>query len=327
MRMPKLATGTWVLGATSDRYTWGGGYSDPVPLFKQLETAAGIPGIKGVEVHQSDFNTNDPDEYAKRTRDLGLQTSNMNTNVWSEKRFKHGAFTNRDRRIRKQALDEARRAVDLARKVGCPSAALWLGSDGFDYPFQTDYPAHWDLLVDAIAQTADYAAPDLRVGIEYKPREPRNRITISDVGKALLICEEIGASNLGVAIDFGHSLMAREAPGESVVLAARKNRLFNVHFNDCLRDWDDDMIPGTVHLAETVEFLFWCKKVGYDGWFGLDMFPYREVGAEAARMAAQNIRTMWKLADSLPQQALARAQATMDAIATQKIVRRIFKAS
>jgi len=323
--MPKLSTGTWVLGATSDRFTWGGGYSDPVPLFKQLEIAATIPGIKGVEVHQSDFNENDPKEYLKRATDLGLQTSNVNTNVWSERRFKHGAFTNRNRRIRQQALAEAKRAVDYARQFNCPNAALWLGADGFDYPFQTDYLAHWDLLIDGIGRIAEYAAPDVRIGIEYKPREPRNRMTIGDVGKALLICEEIGAANLGVAIDFGHAMVAREAPGESVVLAARHGRLYNVHFNDCLRDWDDDMIPGTVHLWETLEFLYWCKKVGYQGWFGLDMFPYREDGAQAATMAVENIRALWKMADGLPEDALARAQASMDAIASQKIVRRLFK--
>jgi len=322
MAQPKFATGLWVLGATSDRFTWGGGYSDHVPLFEQIKIAASIRGIKGVEVHQSDFNHNSPKEFVKRMNDLGLLTSNMNTNVWSERRFKHGAFTHRDKKVRQQALDEARRATDLARQVGSPSIGLWLGSDGFDYPFQTDYLAHWDLLVQGIAEIAEYAAPDTKVGVEYKLREPRNRMTIGDVGKALLICQEIGADNLGVAIDFGHALMARESPAESVALAARKGKLFNVHFNDSLRDWDDDMIVGTVHYWETLEFLYWCKVTNYDGWFGLDMFPYRENARQAAQLAIDNLKEMWKVADRIPIASMRRAQATMDAIASQKVLRR-----
>ena len=41
------------------------------------------------------------------------------------------------------------------------------------------------------------------------------------------------------------------------------------------------MIVGSIHSAEFIELLYWLDKCGYDGWFSMDQYPYREdaVGA------------------------------------------------
>ncbi|OPX31434.1 MAG: hypothetical protein B1H40_04020 [Candidatus Latescibacteria bacterium 4484_181] len=64
-------------------------------------------------------------------------------------------------------------------------------------------------------------------------------MSIGSVGKALSICLELGMENVGVVIDFGHALMSRENPGESVAYLARHRKLFNVHFNDAYGEWDE----------------------------------------------------------------------------------------
>jgi len=325
MMEPKFASGLWLFGGAVDRYNTGV-YKPNKSIKEQILLAAKVPKLKAIEAHQSDFNEITPKEFRKLLADHGLLCSLMNTNVWGEARFKHGAFTHRDPKIRRQALEEGRKAIDLARQVKCPGIGLWLGSDGFDYPFQCDYAAHWDLLLDAIKQTAEYAAPDIKVGIEYKPKEPRTHMTISDVGKALWIVTELGLKNVGVAVDFGHALMAGEEVGESVALLARSKRLFNVHFNDAFRSWDDDLVPGVVHFWETLEFLYWCQQTKYDGYLGLDMFPFREDGVKAADMALRNIKAMWDMAAKINVPALKKAQKTMDAMESQEIVRKlIFK--
>ncbi len=318
----KYSAGLWLFGNTGDRFNLSG-YKEPTPVSEQIKLAAKVKGLQGVECHQTDLDEISPKEYAKLISDSGLETTNVNTNVWGSAKWGKGAFTQRDPKIRKDAIAEGKRSVDMAREVGSPSAGCWLGADGFDYPFQIDYDIQWNLLIDGIREMAEYAAPDIKIGIEYKLREPRNRMTVGDAGKALALAMEIDMPNVGCVIDFGHALQARESPGESVVIFARHGKMFNVHFNDSFRDWDDDMIPGVVHLWETLEFLYYCKATGYQGWFGLDMFPYREDGVKAAQMAIDNIMAMAKMLEELDVPALKKAQETMDAIDTQEVVRKL----
>lgn len=320
--MPKISVGLWVLGQTADRFC-PSGYGPVVPLEEQVRIAAGLDGVEGVECHGSDFDSFEVARYADLVGEAGLVTTNVNTNVWGTAKYGLGAFTHRDPAIRRQALDEGKRSCALARELGAPSVALWLGADGFDYPWQIDYQTHWDLLIDGIREIAAEAAPDLRVGVEYKQKEPRTHMSISNVGVCLMALLEINQAHVGGTIDFGHALMAQEHPAESVCLLQRYGKLFNVHFNDAWGHWDDDMIPGTVNFWTTLEFLYYCRKTGYAGWFGLDMFPYREDGGEAAQMAVDNIRAMWGKLDGIDEAALAAAQETMGAIATQRVVRRV----
>lgn len=319
---PKFGAGAWMFAGTLDRFNTSG-YKSPKNLREQIEAASQVKGLQAVEFHQSDLGEMSTKETAALLSDKGLICSCVNTNVWGEAKFAHGAFTHRNGRLRRQAIDEGKRAVDIAKAIKSPSIGLWLGSDGFDYLFQTDYATHWNLLMDGIREVAEYAGPKLKIGIEYKLKEPRIYMTVGDVGKALWICTKLGMDNIGVTVDFGHALMSRENPAESVALLAFGKKLFNVHINDAYGEWDDDMIPGTVNIWKTIEFLYWCQQTKYSGYISLDMFPYREDSVQAADMALRNLRAMWKMAESIDIKALQAAQKSMDAIATQEVIRKV----
>jgi hypothetical protein len=68
-----------------------------------------------------------------------------------------------------------------------------------------------------------------------------------------------------------------------VLLSDFGRKLFHMHFNDNYRAWDDDMIVGSVHFVEFLELLYWLKEVGYEGWYSMDQYPYREDGQGALR--------------------------------------------
>jgi xylose isomerase len=69
-------------------------------------------------------------------------------------------------------------------------------------------------------------------------------------------------------------------------------KLFHLHFNDNYRYWDDDMIVGSVHLVEYVELLYWLKKIGYNGWYSMDQYPYREDGKHAIEESVKFIQAI-----------------------------------
>jgi xylose isomerase len=44
-----------------------------------------------------------------------------------------------------------------------------------------------------------------------------------------------------------------------------------MHFNDNGGDWDWDMIPGSVHVWDLLETLYYLERAGWEGWFAYDV--------------------------------------------------------
>jgi Xylose isomerase-like TIM barrel len=154
-----------------------------------------------------------------------------------------------------------------------PLINLWLGQDGYDYPLTTDYREQRAVLMEGIRTVAE-EFPDLKFALEYKLKEPRTHSFHARAADTLLMAMETGLSNVGVCIDFGHSLMASENVAESaVLLQLYGNKLFHMHFNDNYRTWDDDMIVGSLHMVEYFELLFWLKETHYEGWVFYGSIP------------------------------------------------------
>jgi xylose isomerase len=271
------------LGNTCDRFL-STGYKDQVPKAEMIRQAAAIPGVKGVElVGTWDVTRENVDEVGGLLAKHGLACVSIIPDHFSQKRWGKGAFTSKDPSIRAQALDETFAAAELARKLECPLINLWPGQEGYDYVFQADYRVERRWTVDAVAAAAK-AFPDIRFSLEYKPKEPRTHSTWARAADTLLVAKETGMPNVGVTIDTGHSLAGGENMAEAVVLLSDfGHKLFHMHFNDNYRSWDDDMIVGSVHFVEFLELLFWLKEVGYDGWYSMDQYPYREDGPGALR--------------------------------------------
>jgi len=117
--------------------------------------------------------------------------------------------------------------------------------------------------------------------------------------------------------------MGGENAANSLCLILKERKLFDVHFNDAYEKWDDDMLPGTVHLWESIEFFVYLLNSDYDGWIGLDIFPYREDPLGACSMAVDNLRSLIGAAQKIDIHALKMAEKTMDSVSTQRIVKNV----
>ena len=107
---------------------------------------------------------------------------------------------------------------------------------------------------------------------------------------ALLMCMEIDRPNVGVAIDTGHVFYAQQNVAQNVEVAAKYGKLFMMHANDNYNLWDDDMIVGSLRLTEYIEMFYSLRKVGYEGFVAVDIFPYREDQYEATRQSVLNMK-------------------------------------
>jgi len=142
--------------------------------------------------------------------------------------------------------------------------------DGHNYSFEVDYLNQWGWLEEGIGEGARYRK-DIRISLEYKLKEARNYNLLSDVGRTLYLCEHLQQPNIGVTVDAGHALLAKETPAESLSLAALAQRLFYVHFNDNGRDWDWDMLPGAVNFWDLLEVVFYLLRMNWQGWLSYDV--------------------------------------------------------
>ena len=264
------------LGNTCDRFC-SDGYKENPETMDMLKSAASIDGVTGVElVGTWDIRPDNADMMAAALSDLGLACVSIIPDHFSQAVWGKGAFTSRDAAVRRKAIDYTLEICDVAGKLGCGLINIWNGQDGYDYLLQADYMRERDWLTEGVRECA-VKFPDMRFALEYKMKEPRTHSYLARMADTLLVCQETGASNVGVTIDVGHSLLAYEDVAEAAVLAKRTgDRLFHMHFNDNYRAWDDDMIVGSIHTVEYVELLYWLDRIAYPGWYSMDQYPYRE---------------------------------------------------
>lgn len=316
---PRTFTGgMWTFGRIIDRYATDG-YGPAVPTLDTIELAAQSGELVGLDLNYPFDEGVSVDDVSKSLTAHGLSAVCV-TPVIYDRGFRSGSFTAADPATRTRALDLAHESVEAARQLGAGYVKFWPGQDGYDYPFQVDYTTLRRHAIEGIRDVAR-AFPDVTFAIEYKLKEPRNRLFWSTAATSLLAIEQMGVDNVGLVVDFGHSLFAKENPAEALTLAHSMGRLVDIELDDNYREWDDDLTAGALHLVETLEFLHVVREIGWDKPLKLDLFPYREDPGDAVRESVATLRALETKAAALPLDALRAAQEAHDAMAVQRIVR------
>lgn len=268
------------------------GYRDAYTTEERIKAASKIKGLQAVELHYPNMvNEENLEAVKKILSDTGLVCSLVTPSLSSDAKWMWGALTNQDANLRKEALDRVKKAMDISVELGASKINLWPGQDGYDYPLQTDYLKRWNMMIEAVKECASYNS-DVKICLEYKLKEPRTHVFMGTVGKIIFLIDSVKLKNVGGNVDVGHALMAYENPTESALLLHQRGKLFHIHLNDNYTDWDWDMIAGTVHLYEFLEFLFWLKEIGYSGWYSFDQYPAREDPIKAIQWSINNLERL-----------------------------------
>lgn len=281
-----------------------GGYQDRFhqhqpakSLEDRLKTAERIPGAHGVEpVYPQDLGHNG--ERNDLVKNCDLPVSAINVNIKGESEFRYGALTHPDTAVRRKAVDYIKSAMDMAPDLGTDMVSVCPLIDGWDHAFEVDYVKQWAWVTEGLADAAGHRS-DVRVSIEYKPFEVRNHIILPSMARTLLLCEQIGLPNLGATMDVGHAISGGETPAAELCLAHQSGRLFYVHFNDNDRRWDWDTLPGSVNLWETLETLYWVRRLAWDGWFAYDVFTRKGDAAEGIEATFEIMESLDNLIDKI----------------------------
>jgi xylose isomerase len=317
---PKYAIITGFLGKLSDRFAE---YQPARSLEEKFELAKKVPKCAGLEViYPSDFK--DPVLLKKLLKDYNFQVSSVNLNVKAEEKWRFGSFSSSDKKTREEAIKYMKTAMDFAHELGCNLVTCALLNDGNDYPFEINYINAWNYAVESIRECADYRK-DVKISIEYKLCEPRMHVIIGNAGEAAYFCEKVGRDNVGVTLDVGHAFQALEVPSKSLSILGSTGRLFYVHINDNYRNWDWDMLPGTVNLWDYLEFVLYLKKIGYNTWITADVFPQRLDPVKVFTKTFEWMDFLYDLADELEKRNIFELIEKGDVLETLSLVKSVIK--
>ncbi len=295
----KLAVITGFLGKTKDRFHE---YNESLDLDAKFKLLASIPGYSGVEVVHP-YEVPSAGELKSLLAKHRLSVAAINVNVKAEPEFRSGGLTSSDPGIRAKAVRFLKEAKDYAAAAGADKVTCCPLGDGYEFSFQYDYAASWRHLVDAFAEAAAHR-PEVTLFVEYKPSETRGRCFVDSAAKTLCLIRDAGTKGLGVTLDFGHSVYGGENAAEAASLVHGSGVPLYIHINDNDGKWDWDYFCGTKHYLEYVEFLWYLRRIGYDGWFTSDTSPTRWDVAGTFEANARISRRIEKLLDRLDSKAL-----------------------
>ena len=296
--------------------------SDEKPTTIELiKRASKVEGLTHVDLNYPDHSEPSIREISAITNDCGLAINGLAMRYYTNPAFKLGAFTNPNKKVRQEAIDLTKAAIDALREIDSNLLTIWLGQDGFDYGFQVDYKKIWDDEINAIREVAEYDK-DCLVSIEYKPNEPRAYSLLSNLGTTLLAIKDINLKNIGVTIDFAHILYSNEQPALVAALIDKHSQILGLHLNDGYGKRDDGLMVGSVHQLATIELLYHITKSKYQGPIYFDTFP-DTTNMDPIKECELNISTVkqqLKLVDKLIQNnELSTAIQNQDSITSNRI--------
>jgi xylose isomerase len=307
-------------GNCADRYCLGGYGGGGKDMNEMLDLAKTVKGLDGLELvgnwHVNDSNIR---EVAKMFDDRGLKISMLVPDLWTQAKWGKGSIAAPDAKTRRAGIDEIKKVMDWAAALGCKHIDVWPGQDGYDYCFQADYIEAWKWLTDSMDECSRHN-DKVRILVEYKPREPRTHCFVDHVGTVLLLLKDL--DKVGVLLDIGHAIQGSENVALSASLLSSYGKLDYIHLNDNHGDWDEDMMVGSVHIIAYLELVYWLKRINYQGWLTLDIFPYREDGVAAATQCKEWMEAMYRCVDRVGMDNFAQVIRNADACEATALVRK-----
>jgi xylose isomerase len=252
-----------------------------VPVEKVMQGLKDL-GYDGIELGVFDpVKDGSPSEMQRTTQLLdshNLEVPNLYIDIAGH--WPMAAFTHPDVKIRRDVLGLVKKGVEIAKGFGIKTIGISPDCDGFPHPFGVGYQEAWNWMVEGISACVDAASEaGLRFAFEYKPKETRNFSLIANADGVLRLLDQVKSNKMGVLMDTGHVLYAKEDLPTTVEKLDRN--LFHVHLCDCYGDWDDDLVPGTVH--DFTGFFRALRKINYEGYVGLDIYPMQDPFGEVRK--------------------------------------------
>lgn len=217
-------------------------------------------------------------------------------NLFSNKRFVHGASTSCNADVFAYAAAQVKKAMEVTKELGGVNYVFWGGREGYMSLLNTQLRRELDNLGRFLSMAVDYRNKiglDAQFLIEPKPKEPTTHQYDSDCAACMAFLKTYGLEKeFKFNIETNHATLAGHSMGHELAYASSYGMLGSIDANrgDELLGWDTDQFPTNLYTNAQVMLavlgqgglgrggLNFDAKVRRDSFEPVDLF-YAHIGA------------------------------------------------
>lgn len=217
-------------------------------------------------------------------------------NLFSNKRFVHGASTSCNADVFAYAAAQVKKAMEVTKLLGGVNYVFWGGREGYMSILNTQLRRELDNLGRFLSMAVEYRNKiglDAQFLIEPKPKEPTTHQYDSDCAACMAFLKTYGLEKeFKFNIETNHATLAGHSMAHELTYASSYGMLGSIDANrgDELLGWDTDQFPTNIYTTAQVMLsvlnqgglgrggLNFDAKVRRDSFEPIDLF-YAHVGA------------------------------------------------
>src|SRR4051812_38236001 len=179
-------------------------------------------------------------------------------NLFSNKRFMHGAATSCNADVFAYAGAQVKKAIEVTKELGGAGYVFWGGREGYQTLLNTNMKREIDHLARFMHMAVDYAKEIGFTGqfyFEPKPKEPTKHQYDFDAAACLNFLRSYGLEkHVKLNIETNHATLAGHTMQHELEYAAMQGFLGSIdaNFGDLLLGWDTDQFPTDIYLTTQV---------------------------------------------------------------------------
>src|SRR5690554_1905569 len=248
----QMAIPSWALGAGGTRFGRFSFQGEPATLEQKIDDIGILHALTraagAISLHIPWDMPKDFKAIKQLAASHNIIFDAVNSNTFQDQKnavasYKFGSLSNKDQRIREQAVKHNLDVIDIGNKLGSKSLTVWL-ADGANFPGQNNFQNALQYTQDSLKYIYNALPADWKLFIEYKPYEPNFYSTvIQDWGTSFMLANECG-DKAYTLVDLGHHLPNTNIE-QIVATLMLKGKLGGFHFNDS-KYGDDDLTVGSI---------------------------------------------------------------------------------
>jgi xylose isomerase len=176
-------------------------------------------------------------------------------NLFSNKRFVHGAATSCNADVFAYAAAQVKKAIEVTHDLGGANYVFWGGREGYMNLYNTDLKRELDHLARFFHLAVDYKKKIGFTGqflIEPKPKEPTTHQYDFDAAAVVAFLRGYGLQNdFKLNVETNHATLAGHTMMHELAYASQLGLLGSIDANrgDLLLGWDTDQFPTDLYLT------------------------------------------------------------------------------
>jgi xylose isomerase len=194
----------------------------------------------------------------QKQKDTGIQLLWGTANLFSNKRFVHGASTSCNADVFAYAGAQVKKALEATKELGGVNYVFWGGREGYHNLYNTDLRREFDHLAKFLHLAVEYKR---KIGfggqflIEPKPKEPTTHQYDSDAAACTAFLKTYGLDkDFKLNIETNHATLAGHSMFHELTYASSYGMLGSIDANrgDELIGWDTDQFPTNLYTTMQV---------------------------------------------------------------------------